>query len=349
MPTRSEDHVADKFLGSVLGGAIGDAIAFPYLYYSRAFLSSMSAPLTEEFAEQHSGRYPTGQYSDDTQVVLALLEAIVEAAGNATDLDVPIALRHLLPLWRDQVLVERDASCAEAMQRILGSGDPTRPHPLESGRAEASPVGRAVAVALWYHARPDAMHEQLEAMVRLTHTDRRTLACAAAVAGAIEYNLTTSDLILGDFLDAVAGGAERFDARVAEAILDFPRSLSMTEYRCQRHFEEVYEDQRYPASDEGLSVYTVPTVLFALHAFLKSPHDYEATVDRCVRLGGQMDTATFLAGAISGAHLGYEALPEGLRDGLHGSTELRQTTGRVHELWRTRNPTPLAQDSENRN
>ena len=337
MTDDADYNLAGKFHGCVLGAAIGDALAFPHLHYSREFLRSTSSPLTTEFAEHHSSSYPTGQYSDDTQILLALLKAITAAATDSTELDAPFVLRHLLPLWRDQVLVERDTSCAEAMEQILGSGQLSQPRPLEGGRAEASPTGRAVTIALWYHQRPDEMYRQVEALVRLTHTDRRTVACAAAVAAMIAYNLTTSELILGDFLDRVAAACARFDERIAEAILDFPRILSMTENRCHRHFEEVYEDRRYPMSEEGLSVYAVPTVLFALYSFLKSPHKFEDTVDRCLRLGGQMDTAAFLAGAISGAHLGHNAIPENLRSGLHGNAELQDAAGNLHELWSARN------------
>ncbi len=332
MADDADDNLEIKFLGCVLGAAVGDALAFPYQHYSRQFLRSISSPLTDGFAEHHTSSYPSGQYSDDTQMLLALLKAIAGAAAEAAELNVPFVLRHLLPLWRDQMLVERDPSCAEAMARVLGSGE-SQPRPLEEGRAEASPTGRAVAVALWYHRHPDEMHERVEAMVRLTHTDRRTLACAAAVAAMIEHNLTTTEIILGDFLDKTAAACARFDERIAEAILDFPRILSMAENRCHRHLEAVCEDRRYPMSDEGLSEYAVPTMLFALHSFLKSPHRYEDTVDRCLRLGGQVDTATFLAGAISGAHLGSDAIPANLRNGLHGGAELKHATENFHRLW----------------
>lgn len=337
MTEDGDDHLANRFLGSVLGAAIGDALAFPYQHYSREFLRSMSSPLTDEYGEHHTSQYPTGQYSDDTQVLLAMLEAMVDAAKNSIDLDASVLLRHFIPLWRDQILVERDASCAEAFERVLASGALQEPRPLEGGRAEASPTGRAVAIALWYHRQPDEMYERVEAVVRLTHTDRRTIACAAAVAAAIEYNLSATELILGEFLDRVATAASRFDPRVGEIVLDFPRILSMTEFRCHRHFEKVYEDRRYPASDEGLSEYAVPALLFALHGFLKSPHSYEDTVDRSLRLGGRMDTTVFLSGAISGARVGYGALPEDLRNGLDGGAELKHTTENFYELWLAEN------------
>ena len=338
MTNGEDDTLANRFLGSILGAAIGDALAFPFQHYSRAFLGSMSSSLSTEFAEHHSSFYPTGQYSDDTQVMLGVLEAIVEAAenGDAEPSDTGVVLRHLLPLWRDQLLVERDESCAEAMDRLLASGTHRKPHPLEDGRAEASPLGRALGIALWYHRPGEPLVERVEDVVRLTHTDGRTLACAAAVAAAVAYNLTAAELVLGDFLDRVAAAADRFDSLLAATILDFPRILSMTEYRCGMYFEQVYVDENYPPSDEGLGVYAVPAFLFALYFFLKHPHDFEATVDKCLRLGGRMDTTTFLAGAVSGARVGYSALTSNLTKDLHGSEELKQTTEKLYRLWQAR-------------
>ena len=332
------DRLADRFLGSVFGAAIGDALAFPYQHYSREFLRSMSSPLTEAFVEHHSSFYPTGQYSDDTQMMVGVLEAIVEAAasGEPEPSHTTGVLRHLVPLWRDQLLIERDASCAEAVERLLARGQHWTAQPLEDGRAESSAIGRVLGIALWYHHQPGQLLERVEALVRLTHTDRRTVACAAGFAAAVAYNLTAEDLVLGDFLDRVAVAAGRFDSRLGETILDFPRILSMTEYWCQKHFECVYQDDNYPPSDEGLGVYSIPAFLFAFYFFLKNPHCFESTVDNCLRLGGQMDTTTFLAGAVSGSRVGFSALPKKLTTCLHGNSSLSQSVEKLYRLWRDR-------------
>ena len=64
MTDDADYNLAGKFHGCVLGAAIGDALAFPHLHYSREFLRSTSSPLTTEFAEHHSSSYSTGQYSE---------------------------------------------------------------------------------------------------------------------------------------------------------------------------------------------------------------------------------------------------------------------------------------------
>ena len=242
MSDDSELQLSDQFSGALFGATIGDALALPYQHYSREFLTSLAAELTTEYRKHHTGFFPSGQYSDDGQTMLALLAATLLQDPDSVrqGLQIPLVLRHILPLWRDLLLIERDASCAQAITRLLATERQWPPQPHEEGRAEVAPVGRVLSVALLYHARSEVLQKQVEDLVALTHTDRRTMACAAAFAAAIASNVQTSDLILGTILDAMANAAARHDPLVQEIILDLPRILSMTEYRAAQHFDHVY-------------------------------------------------------------------------------------------------------------
>ena len=52
---------------------------------------------------------------------------------------------------------------------------------------------------------------------------------------------------------------------------------------------------------------SVPT---AIYCFLKQPKSYKDTVTYAISLGGDTDTIAAMAGAISGAYLGIEAIPQ---------------------------------------
>jgi ADP-ribosylglycohydrolase len=76
-----ERSLQSRFRGAILGSAVGDALGFPYQDYSRSFMRSLLGSLTAGFSRHHSGFYPLGQYTDDTQMALAVGEAIIEAGG----------------------------------------------------------------------------------------------------------------------------------------------------------------------------------------------------------------------------------------------------------------------------
>ena len=60
---------------------------------------------------------------------------------------------------------------------------------------------------------------------------------------------------------------------------------------------------------EGISPWIVPSILWPLYAFLSSPDDYRTTICTAIAGGGDTDTTAAMAGAISGAFLGLDAVP----------------------------------------
>jgi ADP-ribosylglycohydrolase len=317
MPS-TELNLRSRFRGAVLGAAVADALAFPYQHYSRAFLRSLAQPLTADFAGHASLFYPRGQYTDETQSLLAAIHSIVESGGVS-----PEALAgRLITLWRDQLLIDPEPTTTRALEALAKGRADLAEAGLEPGSAEAHPAARAVAIGLWDHADPERLCADAAASTRLTHRDPRCAASAAAVAAAVACNIESDEILLGRFLDRTAGAAARFDAALAEAILDFPRVLSLSEDRALRRFESLRPDDHHPPSAEGLGSYCLPVTLAALYYFLKSPYGYEGAVERCLRAGGDMGTAAFLAGAMSGALLGEAGIPERLAADLFNAREI---------------------------
>jgi len=301
----------------------------PYQHYSRTFLRSLAGPLTAEYGEHHSGFYPTGQFSDDTQEMLAVLGAIVEKG----EVDGETIASHMIPLWRDNLLVERDGAAEAAMERLMKSQADWEHCGLDAGYAEVSAARRVIAIGLWEHGDVERVAHAAAVSTRITHRDPRVLACAATMAAAIAHNIGTDELILGDFLDQVSDAAGEFDPNLQEAILDFPRTLSLPEFRTLRHFETLAADNRYPPNEQGLSAYCVPVTLTALYFFLKSPYDYEQVVENCLRTGGHIDTLAFLAGATSGALLSDTAIPANLVAGLFNSQDIAKRADELYAAW----------------
>lgn len=321
--------LASRFRGAALGAAIGDALALPNQHYSRAFLSSLAQSLVEGYALPPGTARPRGQYGAKTQVLLVSMASIVEAKGIARD----SLLAHMIPLWRDNLLVERADNTTEAMLRALkGPGGPESAA-LEIGRADSEPLDRAVATGLWDAGRPEKIADDIRAAVGITHSDPRVAGCAAAAAAGVASNVRVSKFILGEFLDRTAEAAGAFDPALRDGILDFPRILCQTERRALRLLASFSPDTRYPQTEEGLGEYCVPAVLSAFYWFLRHPFDFEKTVENCLRLGGQMAATAFVAGALSGALLGEERLPEHLLEGLLGRKEIARQAQELFEAW----------------
>ena len=68
-----------------------------------------------------------------------------------------------------------------------------------------------------------------------------------------------------------------------------------------------------------ISPFVIPSVLWSLYSFLRTPPDYWETVCTAIIAGGDVDTTAAMAGAISGAHLGLQRLPLQLAERLNDS------------------------------
>lgn len=341
--SRQLQKKASRFRGTVVGALIGDAIAFPYQHYSRDFLRSHVQNHADGYGEHHAGFYPKGQYSDDGQVLLAVIDSIADA-GRVSGENLAT---HFVPLWRDNRLIEREASSALAMEKLVQGSTTWNDSGLPPGHAEIAPVTRAVAIGLWAHGRDGELTEAVRTCTGITHTDPRVLAAAAATAAGIAHNLHTDELVLGPFLDALSNASEAFDPRFAEELLDFPRVLSMPDVDALRHFGRIHPDDAYPTSSEGLGTYCIPAFWTAIYSFLRSPYSFVRGVDSCVRAGGNIDSPALLTGALCGALLGEEGLPDTLVSDLVGSAELRPQVNRFfHACVDSLERTPEEVDAE---
>jgi poly(ADP-ribose) glycohydrolase ARH3 len=72
---------------------------------------------------------------------------------------------------------------------------------------------------------------------------------------------------------------------------------------------------------------SVPTAIFA---FLSHPQDFASVAIYAVSLGGDTDTIASMAGAISGAYLGIDALPSEWQRHVENRDYILNLT---HRLW----------------
>jgi ADP-ribosylglycohydrolase len=87
----------------------------------------------------------------------------------------------------------------------------------------------------------------------------------------------------------------------------------------------------------GISPFVTGSVLWSLYSFLRTPEDYWETICTAITPGGDVDTTAAMAGAISGAHLGLEAIPSDLAhrltdQGAWGYPELAVLADQCYEL-----------------
>ena len=308
----------EQFVGALIGCAVGDALGAPIEGQSREQIASLERvtdhyrPLPWRRAGSQA-HYPLGQYTDDTQLTVAIARSLV--AHGAVD-GAEIA-REFAALWRSGEIVGAGPVADRAVKRLI-EGVPWRDAAVADDLPLNGAAMRIAPVGLWNCDRPDRLADDVATASVVTHRHPVAIDAAMAVATAVAHAVTSSAIETPVFLDAVAASVQSavFAGHI-QRLGDWLRSAEQTA------LEAIADTGRRPgARGFGIPALAEPTVLAALYAFLRSPGDYVATIDFALRIGGDVDTIAAIAGAMSGAHNGVDAIPARLVIGVKDSAEI---------------------------
>lgn len=304
----------EKFMGCLVGCAIGDAVGAPVeslgFQHCQKYVQNYVRPQRFETIRRAAyGDLPTlpfGQVTDDTQLTV-LLALAIKRAGRPS------------PEYFGDLLVQSFAA-----NRVVGSGRATRyavanlttgMHWREAGapppQAGNGTAMRAAPLGLFLYHDTEALIQAAYETSYVTHQDPQ------CTAGAIAIALATAKAVQGEdphklpWLEGMMGAISRYDDAMAEALREVwlrwgedPVGMSQ--------FVQSFDPPL--ASGHGriwdrISPYVLPSVLWSLYAYLHTPDDFWETICTAVSPGGDVDTTGAMAGAISGAHNGLQALP----------------------------------------
>ena len=299
----AEDRLAGSLLGQALGDALGFVVEAQPPEVARAYVDDW---LRAGRAGQRSHpQFPFGQYTDDTQLARELLLSFEERAGW----DPATFAGRLARLFRENQDVGAGWGTRSAALR-LSSGTHWSSSGTPSPYAGNGSAMRAGQLGLLF---PDtrSMVRVAGDQSRITHLDPRCAAGAVAVARAVALAAAREPVHAEAFLEDVAYCADQEDSSMGAAIRALARWASLEPAAAARHVHESGLDPGH-SSWQGISAFVVPSVCWSLYSFLRSPDDYWETICTAIAVGGDTDTLAAIAGAICGARLGRDALPQSL-------------------------------------
>lgn len=296
-----------RYEGAMLGLAIGDALGFPVEFIGSEEIRRRHGPggVTDFLRPAH---HALGSYTDDTQMSLAVAEALLRAGDGALE-DVMVAISGRLVRWAGSPSNDRaPGSTTMSACRRLAGGRPWR----ESGIPESKGCGstiRTAPIGLYCHADRARLIEVASNSSLATHG--HPCAVAGAVGNALAVSLALDGTPPAEILSAVIEvGAElspEFGAKVreVEGVLSMPPDGAF----------DVLGDAW--VAEEAIAC--------ALYCFLRSPDDYSATVLAGANASGDSDSIACIAGGISGAYNGADAIPDTWRERVENSALLSAT------------------------
>jgi ADP-ribosylglycohydrolase len=298
----------ERFIGAIVGCAVGDALGAPFegISANKLFQDGQLdyAPIAG---------FPPGQYTDDTQMTLAIVKAVLEDG----EIKGKSVAEKFAELWRSGQIVGPGASCSEAMRRYIRGEADWDECGTAPGRAGNGTAMRASPIGLWDYDEPGRLVEDAAAVSVITHKDERAVAGAIAVAAAVAYVVQRDEVLVEDLVGHVSQGVSGQSAEFASAVDEIPALMKADEADAiQTMINEGW--QGHDASF-GVTPFVIPTVLASFYAFLRYPGDFCASVRAVINMGGDVDSTGAITGAISGAFNGAYAIPDHLRDGVKDS------------------------------
>lgn len=263
------EQILNKALGAYLGFACGDALGATVEFMSPAQIRNRYGVHSELIGGGWLG-LEAGQITDDTQMSLALGQAIVDHSGWNIR-----AVADNFVAWLASDPPDVGNTCRRGIVRYRDDGDLYGlPRDDDAGNGACM---RNLPVVLATLNRPEQFENWSLEQCRITH--HNPLSDAATLA----LGRMTNALIKGQSQDACLLEADRLIADYRE-----------------------FAFNPYPGKASGYIVDTVQTVL---HCFFNTD-SFESCLIATVNQGGDADTTGALAGMLAGARYGTEQIPE---------------------------------------
>ncbi len=298
-----------KFLGCSIGAAIGDGLG--------AWQEGRRIAEKEDIASL-AERVEELAYTDDTHMTIGVVESLIQSRGfDGEHMAQTFIKNYEAEPWRGYgpgpprvfKMIKRGELWDSAASKIYRGGS--------FGNGSAM---RVAPIGLLYSNNPAKLREIAYKSSSITHSHELGKEGATLQAYAVALALNTpSD--------------EEIDR---EAFLLKLQNFAQTQLYKEKiaNTKELLgeQDRARVVAVLGNGIEALNSVPTAIYCFLKQPKSYKDSVIYAISLGGDTDTIASMAGAILGAYLGIEAIPQEWRLKLENKAYIEDL---AEKLWQT--------------
>ena len=279
----------ERFRGCLIGLLIGDAIGAPFEGLPAGFIYDsfglgkdiVSKPPVEELF-----------YTDDTQMMISVAETLTKHGEIITE----TLCRNFVDNYEENR--GYGAGCQKILDTMATGGDwQTLTNTLFPGGSYGNGAAMRVApLGLMFSNDKETLKKQVNLSAIPTHVHPLGIEGAVLIAAAIAHVVREPV----------------FNRQAFYA--DLKTCVSEEEYHWLLSVAENLEPGNTLLASLGSSLEAHRSVVTAIACFSIEPDSYENVIGRAISLGDDTDTVAAMAGAICGAHLGIQAIPQHLID-----------------------------------
>lgn len=320
----------DRVRGAFLGISIGDALGMPVETFDPARIAKDYGRI-DKFYEPKDHKWfkgePAGMVTDDTQLTIAVAEAMIEGAKTGNPLSLDLQASYHVASLKNEGTKGWGRSTKDSVRRMANgvhwsvSGEPLATGGTGNGvPMKVLPLGLWLSSNVMDNGKSDEFFKFLIPFSGMTHQTSlsftaglvQSLAayCCCTAVSAEKFDRAKFVSIL---TDAAQAGSKILPETIKDNIYDNIKLLS--DY-------EQYDTAKIIEQFGGGSCYCNHSVPFTLMFFVKNPHSVESLYD-VVSAGGDTDSNGSMLASLLGALHGVSIFPAELVESLPAATRER--------------------------
>ncbi len=319
----------NKYLGSIIGGCVGDALGFPIEGHDRSLIENyiklidngevlnisrgfnnktkFNGPIMPNDLKNCDWFYKFGQYTDDSQLSREVLISILENNGKFDYSDYGKRIGEIFKpteKFPHGKIVGYGISTKTAAQKLRNNI-----YYQFSGTTNTSSNGSAMRSDIFgilFNNNRDKLIEVTSKQSMMTHMSSVCAAGSVCIATFVAMALNNKEIDTNKFIETAYDCTHKIDLEYSENLLKMKKIYKLS-------FDEAFkiiramEDNPWPG--HKISCNVTSSTLWSIYSFLKYPNNYMKCIKNALRVGGDVDTMAKMAGSISGAFLGIGAIP----------------------------------------
>jgi poly(ADP-ribose) glycohydrolase ARH3 len=305
-----EGVLRGKFLGALIGTAVGDAVGAGFEWRTAAEADAI---------EWAADRRELLAYTDDTHMMIGMAESLVQKEGFDGEHMAHVFIRNYeLEPWRGYGpgppnvfrMIRDGEAWDKAAEKLYHGGS--------YGNGSAM---RIAPLAVFYHNDLAMLREVAYRSSRITHSHELGKGGAALQAYAVA-------LAVGMMPDK-AFESKEFLQKLGELIDHevYKQKLANTGMLLGE------ADKAKVVAELGNGVEAFNSVPTAIYSFLSHPHSFKEAILFAASLGGDTDTIAAMTGAIAGAYLGADTVPNKWRLKLENREYIEELAAVLYDVW----------------
>lgn len=303
----------DKIYGTIFGQAIGDALGLGTEFMSKTEVREKYPDGLKEYSQiirdYHRAKFQPGSWSDDTDMMLCIANAIIEDKG--------INLHTIARNFKQWVYAPETRGVGQTTLKVLSIAEYVeKPHQVaeliwrmtRTKNAANGSVMRTAIIGL----KKENVAQTAEDVCKLTHFDPRCVGSCVIVSEIINHLIWHDEQLSYSQIITIGN---KYDKSIAE-------------YIDKAYYNGIESLELDEPSSIGYTLKALGSALWCLfHA-----NDFEEGLLKVVNEGGDADTNAAVACAMLGAKFGYTSIPQKYTDGLTRKNDLMRITNYLMQI-----------------